>query len=304
MAGMNHPQQGGRQAFTLIELLVVVSIIALLIAILLPSLKKARDQAKDSVDRSNLHQLGLANHYYTSENKDRLLWIEGNPSERGYKAPFYQYQQIFHLIPYVKTINAFRCPQATMNRSGRKSLPRSVLAYKQGNIAPVPPSDANNGSLSIYWAIVSDRDWNGGRRIRDRYFPASKKLSSGETGQFVPGVYTEYWFNDWNWGAGAIPAISGNMLNQIGYPDSAVMMMDAVPGTPRHRGGQHVVFLDGHVGWFRDFNYFDWEATSYENTRDKDQFGNTPYWCWGLRQPRLRSGELNVVKGRNFPDDV
>jgi hypothetical protein len=65
-----------------------------------------------------------------------------------------------------------------------------------------------------------------------------------------------------------------------------------------------MVFLDGHVGWYRDFNYFDWEATSYQNTRDKDQFGNTPYWCWGLRQPRGPGGELRVVQGRNFPEGI
>lgn len=64
--GMRTAQK--RAAFTLIELLVVVSIIALLLAILLPSLKKARDQAKNTRCVSNLHQIGLSCAAYAADN--------------------------------------------------------------------------------------------------------------------------------------------------------------------------------------------------------------------------------------------
>ncbi len=64
-----------KRGFTLIELLVVIAIIAILAAILFPVFGQARENARQTVCASNMHQIGLAMRMYISDNDE--AWFPG-----------------------------------------------------------------------------------------------------------------------------------------------------------------------------------------------------------------------------------
>lgn len=72
------------RAFTLVELLVVISIIALLVSILMPALSKARDQAKFTLCKTNLRQLGFALYTYSDDHNQRIV-----PGDYAYGTTIY-----------------------------------------------------------------------------------------------------------------------------------------------------------------------------------------------------------------------
>ncbi|HNO77430.1 MAG TPA: type II secretion system protein [Phycisphaerae bacterium] len=98
-------------AFTLVELLVVVSIIALLLGLLLPSLRDAREQAKQVACKKNFTNMWNGILAYSYEYNDRVPYMEHVSDQHDPFDPKNPTAVGVVLGPYVE-YRSFQCPSA------------------------------------------------------------------------------------------------------------------------------------------------------------------------------------------------
>ena len=99
-----------RRGFTLIELLVVIAIVALLIALLLPAIKRAREEARIAVCKSNLHQIHVVYETYAGENGGGYPSLTQATSWGYYKIHNYPADLRELIDPYVTNPSMLYCP--------------------------------------------------------------------------------------------------------------------------------------------------------------------------------------------------
>jgi prepilin-type N-terminal cleavage/methylation domain-containing protein len=136
----NDKRPAVRLAFTLIELLVVIAIIAILAAMLLPVLAKAKDKARTANCLSNLHQWGVAQVIYATDNTDAIPhdgmgWMgqypdAPHPPETGPVSGSRDLNQWFNLLPPL--VGEKPLLQYTANAGNSTAYNATVIPFPTG----------------------------------------------------------------------------------------------------------------------------------------------------------------------------
>jgi prepilin-type N-terminal cleavage/methylation domain-containing protein len=156
-----------KSAFTLVELLVVISIIALLLSILLPVLARTRGQAKQTVCKSNIRQLGLANAGYAHDNAG--LYVPGSTDVLTENT-----NRWYGIRPDKNT--TFDTKKGALSNYmdiTKLTCPQNVLYYK---LAPNEENyDSGNGGYGYNFIYIGSKIWTAG------YEDSSCKLAAKDT---------------------------------------------------------------------------------------------------------------------------
>jgi prepilin-type N-terminal cleavage/methylation domain-containing protein/prepilin-type processing-associated H-X9-DG protein len=211
-----------KSGFTLIELLVVISIIAILMAILMPALRKARQQGKDVICRSNLRQVGLAANLYAEEWDQYIPRGASGGTEKAWYQLFMPFLAQKPIGNDYRTVKIYRCPTYPDKR-------QTVCFVVNG-------WDFDSNTDMVGHAILdSTRLTTCTRRAYTIY------LTDNEDGHWRPIITSA---NDDGidrcdvWDPGHLPTSN----SQDTYRGRRV-------ARSRHKNGCNCLFLDWHVEW-------------------------------------------------------
>jgi prepilin-type N-terminal cleavage/methylation domain-containing protein/prepilin-type processing-associated H-X9-DG protein len=205
--------------FTLIELLVVIAIIAILIALLLPAVQQAREAARRTQCKNNLHQLGLALHNYHDTYNMFPIGHQHRPtnvaaSANGDGGTGFAWSA--YLLPYI---------------DGAPLYNQFDFSKSIADVTPWNPTGAGTGPVRNVPLLANTQPW--------ALCPSSIAPPTAATGaaadpfRIVNHAVTSYKASagSFNGNPGGIPPNDQERRNGLFYRDSRIKIRDITDGT-------------------------------------------------------------------------
>ena len=222
----------GRTGFTLIELLVVIAIISLLVSILLPSLRQAKELARQGVCASHLRGICLGIHVYCEDYEGRLPYcVPSDPTDPNYDNALHTWTNFRGLFD--RTVRGKYFPWESMDC----------------------PSDQTRDVYVDYWPYNGPDTLNlsyayNARLIRTRNPAHRLKWGKAQT------------VDEWDQMADDVlmfevgrPVMAPNWHAQVGGSTNTGGDHLMVTGEQHHGEGNNHAFLDQHVTYYTENQY-------------------------------------------------
>jgi prepilin-type N-terminal cleavage/methylation domain-containing protein/prepilin-type processing-associated H-X9-DG protein len=242
-----------KRGFTLIELLVVVAIIAILAAILFPVFANARNKAQQTTCQANLSQIAKALQMYSSDFDEKMC--PANLALPGWDTnPVIMRMGTWDFLAqsYAQSNGIFRCPSFSttkpplMTNVPPAGLTRENWALTYGMNYRLTQYSATtlNDSPTLFGGSISTSEI---KRPADTIWIVDNAYVLNSGAMPLHNEEPRLWElrkQDWNW-AGYTRFPQDPPGNYDLYRN------DPWHPAPIHNEGTDVLFVDGHVKWYR-----------------------------------------------------